>query len=199
MLRCCLAAVLGLACLQALAGAGAPGMLLYRYTDSHGVTVLDRQGVPPEYIAKGYQVLNQQGRVVQVVPPAPTAEELRLKQQAKAQADADAQLLSAYPTLEEFDRIRARKLAEVDTMAQIAQNNINALQAQQGSVQSQAANEERAGRPVPQAMLDQLQEIRQQREGLEAKIAGYTQSRAQVEQELAGQRLRLVELLGAGG
>ena len=199
MLRCCLAALLGLACLHAMAGAGAPGMLLYRYTDNHGVTVLDRQGVPPEYIAKGYQVLNQQGRVVQVVPPAPSAEELRLKQLAQAKADADAQLLSTYPSLEEFDRTRARKLAEVDTMAQIAQNNINALQVQQGSVQSQAANEERAGRPVPQSMLDQLQEIRQQREGLEAKIAGYAQSRAQVEQELAGQRARLVELLGAGG
>ena len=57
--------------LPALAGAGE----LYRYVNDKGVIVLDRQGVPPEYIGKGYDVLSDQGRVVRVVPPAPTAEE----------------------------------------------------------------------------------------------------------------------------
>ena len=56
--------------LPALAGAGE----LYRYVNDKGVIVLDRQGVPPEYIGKGYDVLSDQGRVVRVVPPAPTAD-----------------------------------------------------------------------------------------------------------------------------
>jgi hypothetical protein len=36
---------------------GRSGIVLYRYVDSRGVTVLDRQGVPPEYVGKGYEVL----------------------------------------------------------------------------------------------------------------------------------------------
>ena len=44
---------------------------LYRYVDDKGVTVLSRQGVPPEFIAKGYEVLNDQGRVLRVRPSGP--------------------------------------------------------------------------------------------------------------------------------
>lgn len=78
VMRCLMA--LGLV-LQGLSfGAqAAPGgaVELYRYVNDKGVVVLDRQGVPPQYIGKGYQVLNDQGRVIRTVPPAPTAEELR--------------------------------------------------------------------------------------------------------------------------
>ena len=38
--------------LPALAGAGE----LYRYVNDKGVIVLDRQGVPPEYIGKGSRI-----------------------------------------------------------------------------------------------------------------------------------------------
>ncbi|EPN61726.1 hypothetical protein A244_05234, partial [Pseudomonas syringae pv. actinidiae ICMP 18807] len=48
--------------------ADAPEIRLYRYVDSRGVTVIDTQGVPPDYVAKGYEVLNGRGRVIQVVP-----------------------------------------------------------------------------------------------------------------------------------
>jgi len=40
---------------------------IYRYTDERGVIVLNRQGVPPQYVDKGYQVLNEHGRVIKVV------------------------------------------------------------------------------------------------------------------------------------
>ena len=60
---------LGLGCIASVHADETPGIELYRYVDRHGVTVLDRQGVPPEYVGKGYEVLNQRGRVVQTVPP----------------------------------------------------------------------------------------------------------------------------------
>ena len=84
VMRCLMA--LGLV-LQGLSfGAqAAPGgaVELYRYVNDKGVVVLDRQGVPPQYIGKGYQVLNDQGRVIRTVPPAPTAEELRQRKAAR--------------------------------------------------------------------------------------------------------------------
>lgn len=33
----------------------------YRYTDERGITVINRQGVPPHLIGKGYEVLSEQG------------------------------------------------------------------------------------------------------------------------------------------
>ena len=63
--------------LLALLGASTVQAELYRYVSQHGVVVLDSQGVPPEYVGRGYEVLDQDGRVLRVVPPAPTAEELR--------------------------------------------------------------------------------------------------------------------------
>lgn len=110
VMRCLMA--LGLV-LQGLSfGAqAAPGgaVELYRYVNDKGVVVLDRQGVPPQYIGKGYQVLNDQGRVIRTVPPAPTAEELRQRKAAQAQASSDAQLLRLYSSLEDVDRARERR------------------------------------------------------------------------------------------
>jgi hypothetical protein len=47
--------LLGLGCIAKVQADDAPGIVLYRYVDSRGVTVLDRQGVPPEYVGKGYE------------------------------------------------------------------------------------------------------------------------------------------------
>jgi hypothetical protein len=168
---------------------------LYRYVDSRGVTVLDRQGVPPEYVGKGYQVLNSQGRVIQVVPPAPTAEQARQAEVEKAQADADAQLLHLYSSPEDVDRARARKLAEVDTLIGMAQGNVQSLAAQQRNLQGQAADHERAGHPVPQPLIDHLHDLRDQQQNLNVQIQRYQETRRQAEAEFAQDRARLVILL----
>jgi hypothetical protein len=180
----------------AWAGAKAPAQPLYRYIDSRGVKVLDSQGVPAEYVGKGYEVLNQQGRVIQVVAPAPTADELARTQAARAQAAADQALLKKYPSLAELERARARKQLDLDGTITLARNNQQALLIQQQLVQSQAAEQERAGRPVPQAMIDQLKELRAERDALEGKIRGYQQAKVQAEQDFTALKVRLVPLLG---
>ena len=58
----------------------------YRYADERGITVINRQGVPPHLIGNGYEVLSEQGRVLRVVPRAPTPEEYRKMQAEKEQA-----------------------------------------------------------------------------------------------------------------
>ena len=55
--------VLGLAVITGLCSVQASlAAEFYRYVNDKGVTVLDRLGVPPEYIEKGYQVVDDQGR-----------------------------------------------------------------------------------------------------------------------------------------
>ncbi|MDA7086995.1 DUF4124 domain-containing protein [Pseudomonas sp. SA3-5] len=169
---------------------------LYRYTDDQGVTVLGRQGVPPEFIGKGYEVLNDQGRVIKVIPPAPSAEEMQRLLADKARAKSDAQLLRLYSTPEDIDRARDRKLAELDGLIGVARSNLQSARLQQDNLQSQAAEHERAGRKVPEQLLVQIgnqkdEQLRQYKE-----IARYLDARKQAQASFAADSQRLGELLG---
>ncbi|MDU8361546.1 MULTISPECIES: DUF4124 domain-containing protein [Pseudomonas] len=190
----CLLLSLVISPFAAIQAADAPQPLLYRYVDSRGVTVLDRQGVPPEYVAKGYEVLNAQGRVVQVVPPPPTADEINQAQAKKAQASADAQLLNLYSNVEDVDRAKARKLSELDALIALAQGNLKGLDTQQASLQGQAADLERAGKPVPQSLIDQMGDLRDQQHDLDLNIQRYQQARAQAEAAFTQDRARIQRL-----
>ncbi|MDX1725085.1 MAG: DUF4124 domain-containing protein [Pseudomonas sp.] len=169
---------------------------LYRYTDHQGVTVLGRQGVPPELIGKGYEVLNDQGRVIKVVPPAPSAEEMQRLLADKARANSDAQLLRLYSTPEDIDRARDRKLAELDGLIGVARSNLQSARTQQGNLQSQAADHERAGRAVPENLLAQIDNQKDEQLRQYKDIARYQEARKQAQASFAADRQRLAELLG---
>jgi len=186
---------LSLGSVETLQAADNPTIMLYRYVDSRGVTVLDTQGVPPEYVGKGYEVLNQRGRVIQVIPPAPTADEIRQAQAAKVQADADAQLTHLYTSVADIDRARSRRLAELDALIAVAQGNVQGLAAQQSTLQSQAADQERAGRQVPKTLLDQMDDLRYQQQNLKGDILRYQTARQQADAAFEVDRARLQKLL----
>ena len=169
---------------------------LYRYTDHQGVPVLGRQGVPPEFIGKGYEVLNDQGRVIKVVPPAPSAEEMQRLLADKARASSDAQLLRLYSTPEDIDRARDRKLAELDGLIGVARSNLQSARTQQGNLQSQAADHERAGRAVPENLLAQIDNQKDEQLRQYKDIARYQEARKQAQASFAADRQRLAELLG---
>jgi len=169
---------------------------LYRYVDDGGVVVLNRQGVPPQYIGKGYEVLNDQGRVTQVIPPAPTAEERQRLLEAKARAGSDAQLLRLYASVEDVERAETRKLAELDSVIGITHGNLQSLHAQQANLQSQAAAHERAGREVPKQLLTQIDNLNKEQASLRRDLDRYRLARQQAKVSFARERQRLGELLG---
>ncbi len=169
---------------------------LYRYTDERGVVVLDRHGVPPQHIGRGYEVLNEQGRVVRVVPPAPTAEEMQRQQQAKARAAADVQLLRLYASPDDVERARKRKLAELDSIIGITQSNLQSLRTQQETLRAQAAQHERAGREVPQNLLTQIANLEKEQAGLQRDQVRYQRAKVEADASFARDRERVAELLG---
>lgn len=169
---------------------------MYRYVNERGVTVIDRQGVPPEHVAKGYEVLNEQGRVVSVVPPAPSAAERQRLAEEKAKASSDAQLLRIYSEVGDVDRARDRKLAELDGAISVAQSNLQSLRTQQGSLQEKAAEFERAGRKVPEHLLVQIENLKIEQAGVETDIGRYRETRVSEEAAFAADRARLLELRG---
>jgi hypothetical protein len=169
---------------------------LYRYVDDKGVVVLNRQGVPPQLIGKGYEVLNDQGRVTRVVPPAPTPEERRRLLEAKARAGSDAQLLRLYASVKDVERAKARKLSELDSVIGITRGNLQSLRTQQANLQSQAASHERAGREVPKQLMTQIDNLIKEQASLRRDIERYQQARKQAEISFGKERARVAELLG---
>ncbi len=168
---------------------------LYRYTNDKGVIVLDRLGVPSQYIDKGYEVLNDQGRVVKTIPPAPTLEERKRMQEEKARAGSDAQLLRLYTSVEDVDRALQRKLAELDGLISVARGNQQSLRTQQANLQAQAAENERAGRQVPEQLVSQIDNLRAEQQRLEQDITRYQQDRKNAQAGFAADRERLAQLL----
>ena len=188
-LRCSLLLIV---LLPGLAGASE----LYRYLSDKGVVVLDRQGVPPQYIGQGYDVLDEQGRLLRRIPPAPTAAERERLNQEKAQANSDVQLLRLYSSLEDVDRARERKLAELDGAIAAARGNLQSLRTQQANLQSQAAEQERVGRVVPESLLVQISNIKAEQASLLKDIARFDEARKQADAGFSTDRARLAQLLG---
>jgi hypothetical protein len=168
---------------------------LYRYVDNKGTTVLTRQGVPPEFIGKGYEVLNDQGRVVKVIPPAPSAEEMQRILADKARASSDVQLRRLYSTPEDVERAHQRKLAELDGLIGVARGNLQSVRTQQANLQSQAADHERAGRAVPANLLAQIDNQKAEQERLKGDIARYQTARKEADSRFKADHDRLQELL----
>ena len=168
----------------------------YRYFNDRGVPVLDRQGVPPEFIEKGYQVVDEQGRVLREIPPAPSKEERERLAKEKAKAASDTQLLRIYSESADVERARDRKLAELDGVIGVARSNLSSLRTQQANLQGQAAEHERAGRQVPEHLIVQIDNIKAEQMGLERDIERYQQARKDAERSFEADRLRLIELRG---
>ena len=168
---------------------------LYRYVNDKGVTMLDRLGVPPQFIGNGYEVLNEQGRVVKVVPPAPSEAERQRLAEEKAMASSDAQLQRLYSTVDDVERARLRKLEEIDGQTSVAKANQQSLRTQQAAFQAQAADIERAGRQVPEHLLVQIDNLRAEQANLDKEIRRYADMRKQVDASFQADKQRLKYLL----
>jgi len=176
----------------------AKGANHYRYRDHNGSVVIGAT-IPPEFVAKGYEILNATGRVIEVVPPALTAEQIAVREAARAEAERqakeDALLMRLYSTPEDAERARERRLQEIRGIISLKQGKIQALSAQIQEVSGQAANIERAGRQVPDEMLEKIQKLRSNVRDLQAEIGQNEQEIKGTERDFAAKIERLQQLV----
>ena len=128
---------------------------LYRYKNDVGGTVVDWD-VPAEYAGRGYEVLNAQGEVVEVVPRQLSAEELqnkdliwRLQQDAEVErarlAEWDKFLLLRYSSVEDIDAAQERALRELKIRLSILASNQRVSRSRLESLLARVADTERRG------------------------------------------------------
>ena len=132
---------------------------MYRYINDAGTTVIDHS-IPPEFVKNGYEILNQDGSVHEVVPRELTAQEMAERssdeyrkqveaEEAKRLEEWDNSLLLRYSSVEDISAARDRALSELKIRISILKSNARQLTRQVESNQARAADIERSGGTVP--------------------------------------------------
>ncbi len=143
---------------------------LYRYVNDEGITVIN-YNIPPEYVHKGYEILNADGSVYQVVPRSLTDEELADQSSSAYEARVaaeeaerlrkwDESLLLRYSSIEDIEAARDRALSELRIRISILRSNVRSLKVQVESNQERAADIERRGEPVPMELIAAIDGLR---------------------------------------
>lgn len=143
---------------------------MYRYKDDEGKTVLSNT-LPREAREKGYEILNDNGRVIEEVPPPPTEEEIaererkkekerKRREQEKEQKKIDKRLLRQYSSPDDATKALHRKLKERFSAIKLKLGNVNSLNSQIADEQNRAANMERSGKEVSDSLRDKMKRLR---------------------------------------
>ena len=170
----------------------------YRYVNDQGVKVLNAT-VPPEFVKNGYEVVTITGKVLEVVPPALTDEEKaataeRRKREAEL-AEWDKSLMRRYSAVEDIEASKERKLKDYDASLAILRGNANNINSQIDQAQAQAADAERAGRAVPQHVLEQIAALQLKLEETNGRIEEREEERQEVAEQfdLDAERFREIK------
>lgn len=145
---------------------------LYRYRNAEGNVVVDYQ-VPVDAVGGGYEVLNDKGMVVQVVPRALSAEELKAKdaekmreQEARAEEERlrkwDESLLLHYSTVADIEDAKHRALGALQIRMSILKSNRYSLKQEVENYQAQAADTERTGNSVDVERLRTIERLQEE-------------------------------------
>ncbi|MEZ5568476.1 MAG: hypothetical protein R3E54_09085 [Halioglobus sp.] len=154
---------------------------LYRYRNDQGNVVVDYQ-VPAEYVGKGYEVLNDEGMVIRVVPRELTEEEKKaadaqkkLEEAARAEQERlrqwDESLMLRYSTVADIEAARERALSNLRIRLSILKGNRRSLKQKIENYQAEAADIERSGRQVDMARLRAIEELQEEIGATERAIA----------------------------
>lgn len=173
--------ILALATLALLISTSAAAQKMYRWVDKDG-NVHYSDSVPPEHNDQARERLNDQGVVVEETARAKTKEELAEEAAKLAEAEAyrqqlleqkrkDDVLRASYTSEEDIQRNRDKKIAGIDRMMAITTASMSSNQKALSKLVNRAADLERAGKPVSDALKSQIDNIRGQIAGQEDQLA----------------------------
>ena len=149
----------------------------YRYIDGKGhFIVLDY--LTQEALETGYDVINEDGKVINKVPPVKTIGEIekekqeqkdaeKEKQEQKKQLKKDVELLKLFASVNDIVRAKNAQLKGIEQRNEINENEKLLLIDNLKHVQKQAAGYERTGSKIPDQLnlkISQLQKQIKQRE-----------------------------------
>lgn len=175
---------------------------MYRYTDENGQVVISST-IPQEATKRGYDILGNNGRVIETIPPAPTEEEIAAREAEKQrqkelaeQREQDRQLLKRFSHPDQAVKAMHRKIRELKGLIQLKRGNISVISSQLDNEQSRAADMERAGRDIPEATLEKIRRLESQIGDIEREIASQSQEIETLQKAFEADIKRLEEVTG---
>ena len=175
---------------------------MYRYTDENGQVVISST-IPQEATKRGYDILSNNGRVVETIPPAPTEEEIAAREAEKQrqkelaeQREKDRALLKRFSHPDQAVKAMHRKIRELEGLIQLKRGNISVISSQLDNEQSRAANMERAGQEIPEATLEKIRRLESQIRDIEREITSQTQEIKELRKAFEADIERLEKVTG---
>jgi hypothetical protein len=172
-----------------------PPGALYRFRNAAGSLMISSV-LPEQAIESGYEIIDNRGRVLRVVAAAVPEGERRKLQEEMRLRQQDAQLKRLYPTPADAERARDRQIASMRLGIDYARGIITQLDTKLAAEVATAAEAERAGRPVPEAVQGSIDLYTRQIREQEDKIANIEQDIVVVTNEFAPIIRRLTEIAG---
>jgi hypothetical protein len=152
---------------------------LYRYKDKDGHPVITST-LPPEVADQGYEIISPRGNVIETIPPAKNKEQLAKEQealekqkqeaikaendrkQAAIQAKKDDILLKSFTNEQDIARSRDEKLASIEVLVEITNENISRLKKQLNDAKISKTAYEKSNQPVPDSLKKTIEESQRQ-------------------------------------
>jgi hypothetical protein len=178
----------------------------FKWVDEEGnIHFGDR--VPPRYANREREEINQQGRTVKVYEAPKTAEEkaeirrqaeleAAEKEGAKKRAIHDRSLLATYSSEEDMLMARDGKIASVDALIQLTNSRIESSRKRLLTLETEAAEFERSGKPVPKILQSQITTARSQLIENEAFVIAKEKERQVITEKFSADISRYRELKG---
>jgi fructose-specific component phosphotransferase system IIB-like protein len=181
----CVASLSLVAALSASVSAAVTPTQHYRWKDASGVVHFS-DTIPASALALGYDVVDDEGRVVRHVARELTpaerqaaavtaAKQATARRAAQQQALADAQMLSAYPTARDLEQSQQAQLQQIKTDIDTLQTNLHSQEDTLTELLAHAADIEHSGKPVPPGVS---KNISRQRETVNQERQALVQRRA---------------------
>ena len=183
------------------------GGIRYKWHDGQGLLHFS-DSLSAEAMKYGYDLVNDQGLVIQHVPRQLNAEERAAankladeeaaRQRAAQQvANAEAQMLSAYPDEESYRISQQQQLDTIDQQIHTTQINLRSQEKALTDLLTRAADIERAKSPVPKFLTDSIANQRDVVTGQRSTLQHQQVLRAQTVQQQAKDLARYRQLKAA--
>jgi len=179
---------------------------LYRYKNEQGNAVLNHT-IPAEFVSKGYDILNEKGRLLKTVPPALTTQEIRVRDAAREQEKLrliakqkqdiiDHELKQLYSHPNDAVRILQRRVLDIHSVIQIKTRQIENNKKQILSEESAAAQRQRKGLNVTDKMLGKIDAFKKDITHAKADMEELTSELSKVQKEFDAKIKRLEVITG---
>ena len=181
---------------------------LNKWVDEEGkVHYGDR--VPPKYLKKEREVLNEQGVIIRKHEAPKTEEELLLEAKQKAKLDAenkkkiiaerkaalrDRVLLDTFTKVRDIDIARDARIDSVDSQIRLTETIIKDQEIKLQQVKKRIANLEEIGREVPENLHKEVTAVSRQLETHYQYVETKTEEREQIIKSFEEDKKRFMEL-----